>query len=46
METLEANLRRYLQENKDDLQYLLFAGIPFGVLYAFLSRLFSSGEIF
>lgn len=46
METMVVKLKRYLKENEDDLLYLLFAGTPFGLIYALLSRLFSFGEIF
>ena len=46
MEKKVSKLRKFLQENKEDFLYLLFAGTPFGILYALLSQYFCFGELY
>jgi hypothetical protein len=38
-------LEKALHKNKEDLQYLLYAGIPSAILYWVLTRIFQLGEI-
>jgi len=39
-------LKKILQKNKEDLQYLLFAGLPTGIILILLSHYFTLGEVY
>jgi hypothetical protein len=46
MINLMIQLKKKFQDNSEDLQYLLMAGLPAGILLAALNRCFSFGEIY
>ena len=46
MKTIYHNLKRDLQENQEDLLYLLFAGTPFGLFCIFLNSFFTFGGLY
>jgi hypothetical protein len=46
MKTFALNLKKFLHENKEDLQYLLYAGLPAGILSALLSCFFNFSKVF
>lgn len=39
-------LKKILQKNKEDLQYLLYVGLPTGILLILLSHYFTFGEVY
>jgi hypothetical protein len=46
MKKLIKRLREILQKNKEDLQYLLYVGVPTGIIWMILSRFISFGEMY
>jgi hypothetical protein len=38
--------RKNLRANKEEIDYLLFVGIPFGILLILLNKLVRFGELF
>jgi hypothetical protein len=46
MKKLIKKLKKILHENKEDLQYLLFAGVPTGILLIVLSRFMNYSVLF
>jgi hypothetical protein len=46
MKKLLKRLKEILHENKEDIQYLLFAGAPMGIVLMVLSCFMSFGELY
>jgi hypothetical protein len=46
MKTKISHLKKFLQEYKDDLKYLLFAGIPAAIIEIILSKYIEVSMLF
>jgi hypothetical protein len=46
MRTIAENLKKFLHENKEDLKYLLYAGIPAGLLSALITYFLDFSKVF
>jgi hypothetical protein len=46
MKTMINYLKEFLQENKEDLMYLLFAGVPMGIIEVLLSPFWVNLSLF